>query len=290
MLQEVVRFNATDGIKLDGFITKSDKPSKKIYIFVHGMISNCFKDRDACISKALNDIGIDTFGFNNRGSEVARIIKSDNGFSKMSGTAYEEVTESYYDICGAIDFALSKGYEEVYLQGHSLGSTKVVYSYNRMLKESYANADKVKALVILSLVDIPNVFNYFGKKYIAYAEDLVSKGHGDVIIQDEALPYPLSLKTFLRYAKDGADINFANFGNEQDNFEVLNSFKIPLFFRWGNVREILLMDVNKQVEFVKAKIHNERMDVGFIDGGDHSYHGKEEQLAGEIADFIKSIL
>ena len=290
MSQEVVRFNATDGIKLDGFINKSDKESKKIYIFVHGMISNCFKDRDACISAELNNIGIDTLGFNNRGSEVARIIKGNNGFSKMAGTAFEEVTESYYDICGAIEFAINRGYEEIYLQGHSLGSTKVVYSYNKMLKENYPNVSKIKALVLLSLVDVPNVINYFGQKYLAYAEDLVSKGHGDVIMQDEAFPYPLSLKTFLRYAKNGADINFANFGNENGNFDVLNSFKIPLLFRWGNVKEILLMDVNKQVDFVKAKIHNEKMDVGYIDGADHSYHGKEEQLAYEITEFLKNIL
>ena len=253
MSQEIVKFFATDGITLDGFINKCDKETKKILIQVHGMASNCFKNRGNVISNEVNEIGIDSLCFNNRGSEVVKLIKGTDGNVRYGGSAYEEISESYYDICGAIKFALDRGYTDIYLQGHSLGSTKSIYAYNRMLKENKELADHVKAIILLSLVDLPMVVKYYGKKYISYAEEKVSKGEGNVFMKADAFPYPLSAKVFLRYALNNQDIDFAKFGNEEDNFDVINSFKIPLLFRWGNVEEILTLPVEKQVDFVKRK-------------------------------------
>lgn len=289
MTQEIVKFYATDGITLDGYINKSEKPSNKLLIQVHGMTSNCFKYRENAISDKVAEIGIDTLCFNNRGSEVAKLIKGEDGSIRLGGSAYEEISESYYDICGAIRFAIKRGYNEIYLQGHSLGSTKIIYSYNRMLKENYEYLNNIKAIILLSLVDLPMVVKYYGKDYIDFAKERIEKGEDQVMMQSDAFPYPLSAKVFLRYAVNNEDIDFAKFGNEEDSFEVLNSFKIPLFFRWGNVNEILLLDVEKQVDFVRRKIHNEHINVGYIDGANHSYFGKENVLADEVYDFIKSV-
>ena len=289
MIQEIVKFNATDGITLDGYINKCEKNTKKILIQIHGMTSNCFKYRNNVIADAVANLGIDTFCFNNRGSEIAKLIKGNDGITRLGGTAYEEITECYFDLCGAIELALSKGYEDIYLQGHSLGSTKVVYTYNRLLQDNKEYANHIKALILLSLVDLPMVVKHYGKDKIEYAKALVDKGEGKIIMESDSFPYPLSAKVFLRYATNNDDINFAKFGDEEDNFEVLNSFKIPMFFRWGNVEEILSLSVDKQVDFVKKKIHNNHMDVGFIDGANHSYHGKEKQLASEIENFLKNI-
>ena len=40
---------------------------------------------------------------------------------------------------------------------------------------------------------------------------------------------------------------------------------------------------------LKEKIHNKFLDIGFIDGANHSYSGKEEILANEIKKFIENI-
>ena len=121
-------------IYLDGILNKCETNSKKILIQIHGMTSNCFKNRDKTIAKKVNEIGIDVLNFNNRGSDVVRYIKNDN-VTLLAGMAYEKVEDCYYDVTGAIEFVLSLGYEEIYLQGHSLGSTKVVYTYNKLQKE-----------------------------------------------------------------------------------------------------------------------------------------------------------
>ncbi len=288
MTQEVVKFYATDGITLDGYINKNETGSNKILIQVHGMTSNCFKYRENAISSKVSELGIDTLCFNNRGSEVAKLVKDNNGNIKIGGSAYEEISECYYDICGAIKFVVDRGYSDIYLQGHSLGATKIVYTYNKMLKENNEFLKNIKAIILLSLVDLPMVVKHYGENYISYATEKVEKGEGQVIMQSDSFPYPLSAKVFLRYAINNDDIDFAKFGNEEDNFEVLNNIKIPLFLRWGTDNEILLLDAEKQVEFVKRKIQNKNLDVGLIEGANHSYYGKEEKLAREIYEFLNT--
>ncbi len=286
---ELIKIQATDGVTLDGYIYHCKTKTQKLLIQVHGMTSNCFRYRQTAIQEAVASLGIDTLCFNNRGSDVAKLIKGFDGNTRLAGTSYEEITECYFDICGVIKLALEKGYSEIYLQGHSLGSTKVVYTYNKLLEEKSEYVNNIKALILISLVDLPMVMNYFGKKFISFAEEKISTGEENFIMQDEAFPYPLSAKTFLRYAKNGTDIDFAKFGNEEDDFKVLNSFKIPLFFRWGNVNEIMVLPVEKQIDFIKRKIKNEHLDVNYIDGANHSYYGKEKELAEQIASFIKNI-
>lgn len=285
MIQEIIKVKATDGVSLDGFINKCEAGTKKVLIQIHGMTGNCYKNREKVICQKLINMNIDSICFNNRGSEVVKFIKDQNGEKRLAGSAYEEISESYYDVCGMIQFALDRGYEEIYIQGHSLGCTKAVYVYNRLLQEKSPYVKNIKALILLSLVDLPKVIEKIGKDKIPYAKQLIEEGKEDTIINEKGFSYPLSAKTILRYI-NGKDIDFARFGCEEDDFEVLNSFEIPLFFRWGNVDEILSMEVNEQVDFVKRKIHNNNLDVGFIDGANHSYLNKEEQLANEVAAFL----
>ena len=41
--------------------------------------------------------------------------------------------------------------------------------------------------------------------------------------------------------------------------------------------------------FLKTKINNTNLNIGYIDGADHSYTGKEEILAEEILKFVRSV-
>ena len=87
------------------------------------------------IAKEANKAGIDYFCFNNRGSEIAKYIEKNMDGKKekrIAGTAYEDVLEGYEDIVGAMLKLKELGYQNIYLQGHSLGCTKIVYTYNEL--------------------------------------------------------------------------------------------------------------------------------------------------------------
>lgn len=285
-----VFFSATDGVKLNGIIYKSSKETKKLLISVHGMQTNFLKRRDEKIAEAVNNKEIDLFAFNNRGHDLSNYIKKENKEKELAGTSYEEISECYEDILGAINYAEENNYEDIYLMGHSLGSTKVIYFYNRLLKESNESVKKIKAVLLLSLVDIPFAIRvYLQDKFqslVTYAKNMKKEGMENILMPDNSFIVPISVKTFLRYSIENEDINFAQFSNERYEFNELNNIQVPLFMRWGNQRELIAQQASDLCEFLRTKITNTNLDIDFIDGADHSYTEKEENLANEIVKFL----
>ena len=289
---EKVDFLATDGIELSGILYKTVENSEKVILSVHGMTSNCFKKREDIIAKMVNENGIDYFCFNNRGSEIVKYIsKNINGRTEklLAGTAYEDVLEGYEDIVGAILKLKELGYRDIYLQGHSLGCTKIVYTYNELLEEEADILNYIKGIILLSLVDIPMTLKvYLGNKYQDYlklAEEKEEAGLKNELMPKGAFIHPISVKAFLRYARDNKDIDFAGYGRD-NKLEKLNNIKVPLCMRWGNDNEMIIQKAEELVEIVNNTITNPNKDIGYIDGANHGYHEKEEIIAKDIVDFI----
>lgn len=292
---EIIDFLATDGVKLNGILYNCKEKSNEVILAVHGMTSNCFKERDKVISENSNKNGIDYFCFNNRGSELARYIKKDiNGKEEkiIAGTSYEDVLEGYEDILGAIIKLKELGYENIYLQGHSLGCTKIVYTYNELIdEEEYDVLSNIKGVILLSLIDIPKAIKvYLGDKfseYVSLAEEKEQEYKSYELMPKDAFINPISAKTFLRYVRDNKDIDFAGYGKDNE-LEKLNNIKVPLMMRWGNQNEMILQSADELVNIVTNIIENKNKDIDYIDGANHQYNGKEKELAEQIIEFIKS--
>lgn len=289
---EQIEFLATDGIILDGLLYKSKERTNKVILAVHGMSSNCMKKRDQVISKKANENNIDYFCFNNRGSELVRYTRRNIEGKKekfIMGTSFEDVTEGYEDIVGAMIKLKELGYEEIYLQGHSLGCTKIVYSYNELKEEQDDLINMVKGVILLSLVDIPQTLKFYLRenfnKYLEYAEEQEKQNKTNELMPKESFIHPISVKTFLRYAKDNKEIDFAGYGRDT-KLEKLNNIDVPLFMRWGNDNEMLLQRAEELVDIVNNILKNENKDIDYIDGANHGYENREEELAEQIIKFI----
>ena len=288
---EKVDFLATDGIELSGILYNGKEKNKKIILSIHGMASNCMKTRDRIIAKNANENNIDYFCFNNRGSEIVKYIsKNINGKKEkqLAGTAYEDVLESYEDIVGAILKLKELGYKDIYLQGHSLGCTKIVYTYNELLEEKETDIlNSIKGVILLSLIDIPMAIKvYTGEKFEKYLKLAEEKENKLELMPTSSFIHPISVKTFLRYARDNKEIDFARYGRDNE-LEKLNNIKAPLFMRWGNDNEMILQKADELVSMVSNLIQNQNKDINYIDGANHSYNEKEEILAKEIIEFVK---
>jgi hypothetical protein len=290
VITKIIKFNATDGILLDGILNKCENDTDKILIQIHGMTSNCFKNREKVISNKVAELNIDIICFNNRGSEIIKYCKKENGEKILQGTAYEDVEDSYYDIVGAIKYAVSMGYKNIYLQGHSLGSTKIIYTYNKMLEEKSEYLQYIKAIILLSLVDIPDMLKTSTtKEFIELANNKEKENKLNELMPSESSIHLFSVKTYLRYVKYYTNIDFARFNDINYNFEKLNNISVPLFMRWGNNKELISQNANDLVNLLKRKLNNEKVDINYIDGANHSYNGKEDDLAKEIYNFLKEI-
>lgn len=290
---EIINFEATDGIKLNGLLYKSGAKSTSIILAVHGMSSNCFKQRDISLAETANKSNIDYFCFNNRGSELVKYIrKEENGKIKkmLGGTSYEDVLEGYQDILGAIAKLQSLGYTEIYLQGHSLGCTKVVYTYNKLKnKQNIDLLNDIKGIILLSLIDIPSVLKVFLRenyiKYLKLAEEKMSEGKGMELMPPESFIHPISVQTFIRYAKENEEIDFIN-PDKDNKLTKLNNIEVPLFMRYGDKNEMIIKPASEYVEILNSIIKNESKDINYIEDADHGYNGKEEILAKQVINFI----
>lgn len=291
---ELINFMATDGVKLEGILYKaSSNISEKIILSVHGMTSNCFKKRDIEIAKKANERGIDYFAFNNRGSEIVKYIEKETEgqpAKELAGTAYEDVLEGYEDIVGTIIKLKELGYKNIYLQGHSLGCTKIVYTYNELINNDETEIlENIKGVILLSLVDIPMALKVYlrdnFKQYLDYAEKLEHENKIYEMMPRESFIHPISVKSFLRYARDNKDIDFANYGKDNE-LEKLNNIQVPLFMRWGNDNEMIIQQADELSTMVNNIITNENKNIDYIDGANHSYTGKEKELAEQIVEFV----
>ena len=291
---ELINFMATDGVNLEGILYKaSSNISEKIILSVHGMTSNCFKNRDIEIAKKANEKGIDYFVFNNRGSEIVKYIEKETEgqpAKELAGTAYEDVLEGYEDIVGAIIKLKELGYKNIYLQGHSLGCTKIVYTYNELINNDETEIlENIKGVILLSLVDIPMALKVYlrdnFKQYLDYAEKLEHENKIYEMMPRESFIHPISVKSFLRYARDNKDIDFANYGKDNE-LEKLNNIQVPLFMRWGNDNEMIIQQADELSTMVNNIITNENKNIDYIDGANHSYTGKEKELAEQIVEFV----
>ena len=291
---ELINFMATDGVNLEGILYKaSSNISEKIILSVHGMTSNCFKKRDIEIAKKANEKGIDYFAFNNRGSEIVKYIEKETEgqpAKELAGTAYEDVLEGYEDIVGAIIKLKELGYKNIYLQGHSLGCTKIVYTYNELINNDETEIlENIKGVILLSLVDISMALKVYlrdnFKQYLDYAEKLEHENKIYEMMPRESFIHPISVKSFLRYARDNKDIDFANYGKDNE-LEKLNNIQVPLFMRWGNDNEMIIQQADELSTMVNNIITNENKNIDYIDGANHSYTGKEKELAEQIVEFV----
>ena len=271
---EIVKFYAEDDVLLNGILYQSENNTKKLLIEVHGMTSNCLKKREEIIAGEVENIAIDSLSFNNRGSEIIKYMKRKDG-SKF---------------IGAIKYAIELGYTSIYLQGHSLGSTKIVYTYNKMRKEKNPYIKYIKGILLLSLIDIPDMMlSFTPKEYIEYGLQKEKENNTSILMPEGSTIHPMSVKTFLKYVKYYNQIDFARYSKEEEEFQVLNNISVPLFMRWGDTQELIKREASEQAEFVKSKIKNKNTDIGYIEGANHSYKGKEEILAKQICEFLSGI-
>ena len=294
---EKIFFETEDKAELVGLLHKGEE-TKKVVISIHGMTSDCLKRRDDIIAKNMTKNNIDFFSFNNRGNNVIAYLTKEIGgiYAKQkAGTAYEDVQDSYYDIKSAISEMLKLGYEEIYLQGHSLGCTKIVYTYNKLKQKNETKyLEAIKGIMLLSLIDIPKAQKVnLGDKYewmLNYAIEKEKEGKQEELMPNESFIHPLSVRTYLRYFRDNEKIDFARYSDADYNYTELNNINIPLFMRWGTVFEMIEQPASELAELVNSKILNQKKDISYITGANHGYTDKDLYVAEQLLKFIINAL
>lgn len=281
-----IHFLTEDKLRLTGLLYMPEKKSflgfgkkrvKKVVIFIHGMYSNCLKKRDDIFGEELTKYGYAYFTFDNRGAEVGRMYNE-----LLYGTAFEDPKEGRLDIDAAIKVMRENGFEEIYLLGHSLGCSKILY-WNLFKKE---NVDGIGLLSLTALADKyrqqagENTY----KVVMNFAKLRVARGRGLKLLPAKFYPKPISAKTFLTIFGENSEFDQVSYENKDWDGRALKALSVPLFMRYGTVHETITKKPEEIVDFVKSKVG---ADVAYIEGADHSYHGKEKELITQFIAFLK---
>lgn len=288
---EKIYFSATDNLQLVGLLHKGNSKTERVVLAVHGMTSNCLKRRDDILAEEFSKNGIDYFTFNNRGSDIMTYfdIVTENKLTTRieSGTSYEKFEDSYEDIKGAILMLLGKGYKEIYLQGHSYGSSKVVYTYNKLKANGESELlEHIKAVTLLSIVDIVRMcISMLGEKYnyiVSEVKQMVADGKGDELIKREYFLHPISAKNFLKFTEKGGIIDIVPFGEPTPDLKAISNIACPIAMLWGGDGDLVYQKPEELEKIIRDNVPsnvNDRLKIKFIDGTGHNYRGKEKELA-----------
>lgn len=282
----------TDGhLELVGILYEPDAKTNKVVSHVHGMGGNFYENSFLdYIAKTLTDNGVAFFAFNNSGCEFIKdltVVSGDKGKLIRKGTAYERFENSILDIKASVDFLESRGFNEVHLSGHSLGTPKVAF-YVTETKD-----DRIKSIMFLSPSDMLGLVREEKKfeRIISTAQRMIEENKGEEIMEEQVWDeYPISAQAYVNLFGDDSKAAIFNFYDKDDQLETLKKIKVPVFAVMGKKDGALTVSVEETMKRIKkATVSSPRTETQILGNADHGYHEYEQKLATLMSKWVLSL-
>lgn len=284
---KIVQVATSDGLYLQGYF--APKEGKTALLHIHGFEGNFYENKFVqLLAEELDKENITFLSVNTRGCEKIKDFNTTDGETKTVGARYELLEDSHIDIGAWIRFLLEKGYEDIILSGHSLGTYKVVrYLLTGKSKNS------IKKLILLSPFDKEGSMRAYTKtpvkELIKKAQKIVKEGRGDEMITEEFEAIVVSYKTWLSwYSQDELGRVF-EFVSKDYDFPALKKINVPTKIIVGTKDEFFHQsnpDHPEEAMDVLLK-HIPNSEGKLIEGSVHSFAPHEDILAKEVVEFIK---
>lgn len=276
----IVKVVTEDEIKLHGIIADADI-RKKIIIFIHGTSDSFFGVN--YIKNFYEDLPKHDYAFlspNNRGAFVLEAYQK-------CGSAVEFFEDCIKDIDAWIKFAVDRGYSEVTLIGHSLGSEKVVYYMN---KGNYI--DKVKSVILLGPADSFGYHYQELKDKLAAlnteAKELVKEGKGQQFLttvwNSHAGVMPQNAESYLNLFSEGSELSKAFPFRNGNKLEYFSNIKVPILVVIGDQYEYTVIPIKDALNLMKKE--NPMAEVFQLSNCDHDFIDHETELATIVVEFL----
>ena len=287
-MYDLARAETKDKLLLRGLYVDGNK-NKPAVIHIHGFqgdfYTNEFVKR---ISERLHEENIGFVSIQNRGTGVESEIytTTEKGWT-MGGASYELLEEAYLDIDAWIRFLLDQGYKEIILEGHSLGTMKIV---RYLFEGNYVG--KVKKLILLAPFDIMQLLNDATKgkwkEYLKIAEQKVEEGKGMEIIPEHFLDVKMSYQTYVSHHRQDDYVRMFAVHDGNYKFPLLNKINIPVKIIVGTDDPYFHpANTKKPQEALDLLLGNIKISEGaLIKGSQHVYEGFENEVAEEVLKFI----
>lgn len=282
----------SDGLKLPGFHFSG---SDTCVLTIHGMSGNFLENFYAHeIGKVLAKQNIGYIYGHNRGYGHINDIttKHSDGSTDYTrvGSTYEIFNDSDKDVAVWVDKCRELGYKNIVLMGHSLGCNKVIYYLHK-------NPDSgIKAVILSSPPDMVGLmkldsYQPYYKELLVEATQLMQEAKPREILTHDVWDwYRLSAQTFLSLSEEGGPVDNLPVLRSPERFDQLETITQPILGIMGEFDDIGVVDLRKDIELIKSKaLACKSFDIQFIEGADHGYNGKENELASTILEWVNKL-
>lgn len=293
---QLVSFRTVDDFEIVGMLFQNDPNSlRKIVVHIHGNFGNFYQNKFLWyMSKIYCQSGIDLLTVN---------LSSHDGLAegyygvqlKYVGGGVADYNDSQKDIQAAVDFAKRRGYEEIILQGHSLGCDKIIeYSVsthgdNKMILLSPVDSYAVQTLwrkpetveeqiTRIEAMEFSERDNGWGKADLNWANKNEYGALGDCA--EWVYQIPITYDALIKILKGSA----FHYLNLEKNPEYSLSNKCIAFV--GKKDGLQLHRQSVWIDYLRSKFTN-LMVIDDLDA-DHDVVGVEEILINRIVRWIEA--
>lgn len=287
---KIVKTKTSDGFHFNGLLSEANN-SKKIIIHIHGMAGSVLLNEYYTAMHEhypQQEISFLAGELRGTGTITAFVHDTTDG---VIGNAFEKFEDSIYDIQAWVDFAKSLGYEEIWLQGHSLAPSKIAYYVNQTKSHGLKGLIWISPSDMIGLVNDPK-----GKKdheiMFPEAKKLVSEGKGNTLLSHKLWGSELlSAETYLNFFDVGAKTAIFNYGDDSLGWDVVNGIDLPVVAITGTEDDgiVPVMDAFQAMKKLELELKSSpRVKTVVYDGAMHSFDGFGNKIVNDVLNFIKS--
>lgn len=284
---ELVRVNASDGVRLDGALcaefdrdgTAESRLPNDAALLLHGTGANFYATSlVGDLAERFRSHGVAALLANTRGHDLVYASQAPGGAVRL-GAAYEVVSDCVLDLAAWHGFLRSRGYERIALVGHSLGAIKSVYAL------SYPEPPPFACLCAISPARLscgyflrsPQAEEFRGT--LEEAQRLVAEGRGEQLLDVRfPLPYLVTAEGYLD--KYGPDERY-------NILRHLPKLRLPTLFTFGTQEVAHNIAFRSLPEDIAAAAADQpHVAIATIAGADHVYSGARAELFGRIQKWL----
>lgn len=281
---ELVRIQTKDNLELQGLLFEPEQKCDKAVIHIHGWTGNFYENFFLeCIAEGLIDNNFAFLTFNNRGAGFIQEFMKKSG-SKVEyvkiGGGLEHFEDCLIDIEAAVLFLQKRGFNKIYLQGHSTGAQKSAYF---ALKVKVG----IQGLILLEPADDPEIAkSLLGNRYeeaCKIARNYIKSG-----TPNKAMPswvsfgFQTSAQRFLSIANpqspEGRLFHFSGDLNK------LKSINLPIIIIFGSKSQYQ-ENPEQTIKILRQQLPN--ITTKLIEDGDHWFNNYEDNLQQTITNWLK---
>ncbi len=233
-------FYTEDGILLRGILSRGKEENETVVVHINGRGSGQFNNMTSRMRNFYIQNNVDFFSYDQRFWQYGeKVFKKEEDVGKYS------VEDAQKDLKGALKCVKELGYQNIILEGHSLG-TEIATKY---LNNNFD--DKISRLILMSPSDhieamknLPKTYKEITMKELKEAYDKalenVRQNKPDEIVLDKGMLGVYSAKQFL-------ECNSKNGGFNQFSYEDNNTFPnitVPVTIILGS-KDPLLSNISK---------------------------------------------